>query len=747
MGRPSGDAHTVFTFCRYCLASCGIEVSVEGNRITKISADKQNPHSWQDFCAKGRNAAQLVEHPRRILTPMRRVGDRYVESTWDEAISDIAARMTTLIDADGPDAIGSYYGNPAGYSSSNLMFMNSWLDAVGTQNRYAVGSVDQNAVHVVAETMYGSSIMVPVSDIDRCDYFLLVGANPAVSAWNWLESAPGGWQRALARQRQGAKIVVVDPVRTESADKADVHIAVRPGQDWALLLAMVKVILDEGLEHRTDCAQLTTGMPALRALVAAADLDDLARRCDLPRSEIETLAREFATAEAAMVVTRTGVSLHVTGSVGEWLGQVLNVITGRMDRPGGRRFEPGYLNAMKLAAAIKPSEHRSRLTGRPMVAGVHALSELPAQITTPGPGRIRALLINAGNPVISGPDGSSLDEALAQLDLLVVIDMVQRESHRHAHWLLPAVHWLERDDLLALTSSLHDEPYVQYGRRAVEPPAGAREAWRIFVDLTLAMQVPLFGVKGINAFIKASRRLARITGRPALEISPHWINRLLVAMSRKVNGHKLKWGELVANQHGMVLGPREYGHFQDALRTPDKRVHIAPAALLDRARELLATPPPRAPGGYPFQLGNRRHRHSMNSFLNELPGLHPGGKGSSVLIHPSDAADLGIGEGDLVRVHSPVGAVEVRATLSDRPRRGLVVIAHGWGSRIFDPQGTEAPQVFGVNRNLLIDGEPVDPLSQTPALSSSYVAVTLVSAATPTDMTESRHPSGPVRHA
>lgn len=747
MGHPSGDARTVFTFCRYCLASCGIEVTVEGNRVSRIAADKQNPHSWRDFCAKGRNAAQLVEHPRRILTPMRRVADRYVESTWDDAISDIAARMTALIEADGPDAVGAYYGNPAGYSASNLMFMNGWLDAVGTQNRYAVGSVDQNAVHVVAEAMYGSSIMVPVSDIDHCDYFLLVGANPAVSAWNWLESAPGGWQRALNRQRQGATIVVVDPVRTESADKADVHIAVRPGQDWALLLAMVKVILDESLEHRTDCAHLTTGMPALRALIDEAGLDDLARRCDVPRHQIEEMAREFANAPAAMVVTRTGVSLHLSGTVGEWLGQVLNVITGRMDRPGGRRFEPGYLDAIRLAGAVKASDHRSRLTGRPMVAGVHALSELPDQITTPGPGQIRALLINAGNPVISGPDGSALDDALAQLDLLVVIDMVQRESHRHAHWLLPAVHWLERDDLLALTSSLHDEPYVQYGRRAVEPPSGAHEAWRMFVDLTLAMNVPLFGVKGINAFIKASRRLARVTGRPALEFSPRWVNRLLLLMSRKVNGHKLKWRELVANEHGMVLGPREYGHFKDALRTPDKRVHIAPAALVARARELLAAPAAAAPDGYPFQLGNRRHRHSMNSFLNELPGLHPGGKGSVVLIHPADAADLGIADGDLVRVHSPVGAVEVRAALSDRPRRGLLVMAHGWGSRIFDPRGAAAPQVFGVNRNLLIDAEPLDPLSQTPAMSSGYVAVELVSAATPTDMTERRHPSGPVRQA
>ncbi len=693
--------------------------------MRKISADKQNPHSWRDFCAKGRTAAQLVEHPRRILAPMRRVGDRYVEASWDEAISDIAARMTALVASDGADTIAAYYGNPAGYSSSNLIFMNGWLDAIGTHNRYAVGSVDQNALHVVAEAMYGSPIMVPVSDIDNCDYFLIVGANPAVSAWNWVESAPGGWKRALARQERGAKIVVVDPLRTESADKADMHVAVRPGQDWALLLAMVKVILCEGLEHRSDCADLTTGMSALRELATEAQLDDLAQRCDVPRTQIESIAREFATAESAMAVTRTGISLHVSGTVGEWLGHVLNVITGRMDRPGGRRFEPGYIDALRLAAAAKTPEHTSRLAGRKMVAGAHALSELPAEITTPGRGRIRAMLINSGNPVVSGPDGDALDSALAQLDLLVAVDFVQRESHRHAHWLLPAVHWLERDDLLALTSNMHDEPYVQYGVRAVDPPANAREEWRVFVDLALAMNVPLFGVKGINGFIKASRRLARLTRRPALAFTPRWLDRLIVATSRKVNGRKLKWRDLLTHPHGIVLGPREYGHFAAALRTDDKRVHVAPAELVTRARELLATPLPQAPTGYPFQIGNRRHRHSMNSFLNELPGLHPGGKGSVVLIHPTDAATLGIRDGDLVRVYSPVGDVEVTASLSDRPRRGFIVLDHGWGSRVFDPRGGAAPQSFGVNRNLLIAGEPVDPLSQTPALSSGYVGIAL----------------------
>jgi formate dehydrogenase len=598
------------------------------------------------------------------------------------------------------------------------------MEAVGTRSRYAVGSVDQNALHVVAEAMYGSALMVPVSDVDDCDYFLLVGTNPAVSAWNWLETVPGGWRRALARQANGATIVVVDPLRTESAEKADAHLAVRPGQDWALLLAFVKVILDEGLEHREDCADLATGVPELRRLVADADLDELAARCGIDRTRIEGVARDFAAARGAMVVTRTGISLHAAGTVGEWLGHVLNVITGRMDRPGGRRFEPGYFDALRLAELAKTKPHLSRVAGREMVAGAHALAELPDEITTPGPGQIRAMLINCGNPVVSGPNGAKLDDALARLELLVVVDLVQRESHRHAHWLLPAAHWLERNDLLAFTSNMHDEPYVQYGAKVVEPPADAREEWQLFVDLAIAMRRPLFGVNGLNGFVNATRRVAALTRRPALAFGPHWLDHLFVRMSRKFNGHRLTWRELIAHPHGIVLGPREFGHFKAALRTDDKLVHAAPPEFIARARELLATPAPVAPEGYPFTLGNRRRRHSMNSWLNELPGLHPAGKGNEVLIHPDDAADLGVTDGDRVRVFSPVGEIELQAELSGRLRRGYVVVDHGWGSRIFDPRGGAEPQSFGVNRNLLV-GDDIDPLSQTSALSSAFVGIEL----------------------
>ena len=274
-----------------------------------------------------------------------------------------------------------------------------------------------------------------------------------------------------------------------------------------------------------------------------------------------------------------------------------------------------------------------------MVAGAHALGELPDEITTPGRGQIRAMVINCGNPVVSGPDGAKLDAALAQLDLLVAIDFVQRESHRHAHWLLPAVHWLERDDLTRVHQQ-HARRAVRAVRaKAVEPPPGARQEWRIFVDLAIAMRKPLFGAKGLNGFIKATRRWRGSRAGPASSSGRTGSTGWWWPPARKVNGRRIKWRDVMAHPHGWVLGPREFGHFRDALRTDDKKVHAAPPEFVARARELLAEPRPQAPAGYPFQLANRRNRHSMNSWLNELPGLHPSGKRNEVVIHPDDAAD------------------------------------------------------------------------------------------------------------
>jgi formate dehydrogenase len=607
----------VHTHCRICVAVCGIRVTVdEGtNRVLQIAPDKQNPYTWRDFCAKARTGRELVEHPRRLLHPMKRVGDRYVQVPYDEATAEIAGDLRAIIDRHGPDAVASYAGNPSLFSMSSSMFFGGLLDAIGTANRFWIGSVDQNSLHVVSEAMYGSPLLYLVPDVDDCRCFLMIGANPAESAMNWAESVPDGWRRVLRAQEQGADLIVVDPRRTPTAARADTHIAVRPGEDWAFLLGVLAVILGEDL-HRPSSTVPVVGMTELRQLVGEARLQDLAARCDVPAEQIRDVARRFATASTAMCLTRTGVSQTAHGALGEWLGHVLNAVTDRLDRPGGRRYQPGYVDFLKLFPLFAPpSRHHTRLRNLPPIAGHHALAELPDEITTPGPGQIRALLVNGGNPVVSGPQGAALDAALAQLELLVAVDLLQRESHRHAHWLIPGFHWLERDELHVLLHSAQDLPYVQYGARAVDPPEGLKEEWEFFTDLALALDRPLFGKRGANTLVRSSRALARLVGRANLAFRPRWIERALV-----VYGRKVRWRDILAHPHGWIYGEKQYGHFARMLRTPDRAVHVSPPAFLAQTRILLGSGDATDPGS--LRLVNHRRHDSMNSWLNDLPSLH-----------------------------------------------------------------------------------------------------------------------------
>jgi formate dehydrogenase len=717
---------TVHTYCRICLAGCGVEVKVDAdrNQVLSIEPDRANPYTWRDFCRKGKMANEVVTHPRRLTTPMKRVGDHYEPATYAEAIADIAQRLNAIIERDGADAVGSYHGNPMGFTFAVTAFWTGLLDAIGTGNRFWVGSIDQNNSHVVAEQMYGFELVSLPPDIDECEHFLLVGMDPAVSKFNWMDNNPDGWNRILARQRAGAEVTVVDPRRSATASKAGTHVAILPGGDWAFLLGVIKVILASGLERPSTVVELA-GLDALRSLAAQADLRDLAARCGVEQAEIEDVARRFATARTAMCVTHTGVSHNEHGTLGEWLGHVLNLITDRTDRPGGRRFERGFVDMAKIMSLFAPAtKHRTRLRDTPTIVGFHSLAELPDEITTPGPGQIKGLLMAFGNPVTSGPDGQALDGALSQLDLLVSVDLVQRESHRHAHWLIPGTHWLEREELHPLFANLQERPYVQYANKAIEKPDGLMDEWEFFTELALAMRRNMFGKPGVNRFIRLSRAVAKRTGRPKLAMNPEWIGRLMVML-----GRRLKWKDIVAHEHGWVFGEKRYGDLPQTVLTPDKRVQLAPPIFVAELTRVLAGPQPDQ-AEYPLLLTNKRVRESMNSWLNESPGLFKLRRENVIEIHPDDALVLGIADGDAVRVTSAVGSVELVAECSDAMRHGVVCVPHGWGTRVFDPSGRETPQSYGVNRNLLVDGRRIDRFSQTPAFNSTAVRVERVSSAT-----------------
>ena len=722
----SDDTKRVYTACRYCVALCGVEVAVDeaANRVVRISPDKANPHTWQDFCANARTAPELVSHPRRLLSPMKWVGDRYVPASYEEAVDDIATRLGTIIDRYGPDAVGSYHGNPSAFSWGNTVLFAGLLDAIGTKNRFWVGSVDQNSAHVIADKLFGSPLVSLQVDVDHADCMMFIGHNPAESTMNWYWASPGGWRRALARRDAGAELIVVDPRRTATAAEATLHVAVRPGQDWAFLLGVIKVVFDQGWD-RPATALPVTGVEELRALAAGADLADLSARCDVPADVIADVARRFATARTGFCASATGVGQTRAGTIAEWLGMALNLITDRVDRPGGRRYERGLVDMARLFSLMAPpGEHRTRLRGTPMVAGYHSLAELPDEIITPGPGQIRAVILNAGNPVISGPQGTALDAALGQLDLLVAVDIVQRESHRHADWLIPGTHWLERSEAHPILVGFQDQPFVQYWPAAVDRPPGVRDEWEFFTDLALALRRNLFGKPGVNRIVRASRALARRTGRPGLAFHPDWAARLVMAAGRRVT-----WKKMIGHEHGLVYGERRYGDLAKTLRTPGRKVPVADSELMAEARRLLAETPAAPPAGYPFRLNNRRRNSGMNSWLNDLPSLsgrHPANRAE---IHPDDAARLGVADGDLLEISSPVGQIQLAALVTDAVRPGSVCIDHGWGSRVFDPAGGGAPAGLGANRNLLVDNRAVDPLSGTAAFNDAFVAVVPAGAA------------------
>ena len=714
---------TCHTICGICEQGCGLTVTTDSNRVLKVEPDKNNPYSWRDYCIKGAKSHLSLRHPDRITTPMKRVGDRYVAASYEEAITNIAARFNRLIDQHGPNAIGSYTGNPNGFNFGSALFHTMLLDAIGTESRFWVGSVDQNALHVVSDAMYGNAWVSLQADIDHCDYYLLIGTNPQISTMCWIGYSPDGWKRVLARKAAGAELVVVDPRRTECAAKATRHIAPLPESDWALVLAMIKLILENGW-HTPQSNDILKGLDTIQAIAATANLDALSACCDVPLNDIKTLARDFARAPSAMAIARTGVSQGRNGVLALWLVKVLNYITGRVESEGGLYYVSGILDLLDVGDTLFPhSEAVSRVRGNKNVAGAHSLAELPGEITTPGPGQIRAMIINSGNPVVSGPDGNALDAALAQLDCLVVIDQFQRESHRHADWLIPGDHFLERTEINPLIQALSPSPRAQLSRAAVSPPQGMRYEWEFLRDLTLAMGKPLIpGKAWLNPLIKASKHLAKWTGWNQLTINPMLMARLLIH-----GNSQIRWRDIVDATHGIgdPTERPEFGLLFSKLREQNSHIDLAPSAFVKVLRHRLAEPATHNPLR-PFQLISRRRMKMMNSWSIEtsMEGMNSREMtGNNVEINRKEGEALKLIDGQKVKLSSASGSIEAEIRLSDEVRSGVAVMEHGWGYRTFNASRGSSRHHGGVNRNLLVSNDDVDPLSNVPRLNGTPVSI------------------------
>lgn len=712
---------TTYTHCTICVACCGLKVTSEDNTVIKIEPDKEAVN-WRDFCVRAAESHRSLQHPSRITQPMKRVGDEYVPVPYKQAVKEIAQQLGDIVQRHGPHALGSYTGNPATSNFGAFSFFSLFLDAIGTDNRYFVGSLDQNSHHYVCEEMYELPWAFLQPDVENTDCLLLVGANPAVSELGWVFSVSEGWKKAQAMRARGGTVYVVDPRRTESAAKADCHISPLPETDWALLLAILHVIASNAW-HDPAVAEYCENFDELIAMLKAQDVEALSARCEVPVATIEEVARTFSKG-SGICLAQTGVGQTSTGSVSLWLSHLLNLITGNMRGKGGLYHNKGGLDMVKTGGEFFPKVHRtSRVNQASSVGGFLPFAEAVTEMLTPGEGQIRAFIIHGGNPVITGPEGEKLNAAMADLDLLIAVDSFQRESHRHADWLIPAPSYLELDEVSILLQEIANAPSLQMLRSAVKKPEGVPYEWEFFRDLTLAMNKPLLlGKPALNWLVKGYSLIAKITGNPYDGFSPKQ-----VAKQMYKTGGQVSYKQIENSPHGYNLDPTiDYEYLTDNLPTESGKVRTLPVDLYARLNALLASPSVRPDKAeYPLQLISRRRKHMMNSWLTEGSMQQMKRPESDIIeVNQEDAARWQLQDGEWVSVSSRVGAVQAQLLVSDKIRPGVAVMSHGWGNNTYNPnkKGDVTPS-GGVNRNLLVANDDRDPLTGVPKLNGTSIKI------------------------
>ena len=718
-------SRTVHRQCTLCEAHCGIDVEVEGDRVLRITGDAEDPMSRGYICPKAAALADLYTDPDRLRRPVRRVGSEWEEIGWDEALDLAAEGLRAVQRRHGNDAVATYFGNPSAHTMAVLSGL-TLRHALETRNHYSATSADQLPQHLTSAEMFGNLALFPVPDLDRTDYMLVLGANPSVSNGS-LMTAPGARHRLRAIVARGGTVVVVDPRRTETAATASEHVAIAPGGDPYLLLGMLHVLFAEGRTRLGRLEGHVAGVDAVEALAADWPAARAAPIAGVDEATIERLAREFADAERAVAYGRVGVCQQRTGSLTHWLINVLNAVTGNLDVPGGAMFPHPAFDVATVLKRARPlgfgahGRHTQRVSGMPEMNGELPVAGLADEITTPGEGQVRGMLVFAGNPVLSTPGGARLEEALATLEFCVAVDMYVTETTRHANVILPPVSTLERSDIDVVMPLVSVRNHVRYSPAAVPKPRDGREDWQILSALTSRLG------RGRGVARGAAAALASL---PSAFTTPERVIDLSIALGshgilRRGPRKGLTVAKIKRAKHGIDLGPLE-PRFPGALDTEDKRVQLAPAVLVDGAAKLAEHAREREvalSAGYDLTLIGRRQLRSNNSWMHNSARLMKGADRCTALLHPDDARARGLEDGDQVRVVSRVGAIEVPLEVSDEIRAGVVSIPHGFGHARPGVGWRLAAQKPGASVNDITDPSVVDAITGNAAFNAVPVRV------------------------
>jgi anaerobic selenocysteine-containing dehydrogenase len=698
--------------CNLCDALCGMNVTVEGGRVTGIRGDPEDVHSRGHICPKGPAMRELLEDPDRLRTPVRRTAAGWEPIGWDEALGEAAGRLRAVQRAHGEDAVGLYVGNPTVHSHRAALGSELLTAALGTRNRFDPGTQDSAPRLFACREVYGDVTSIPVPDLDRTDHLLILGANPAVSNGSMMSLGDARGRLAGVRAR-GGRLVVVDPRRTETAALADVHHFIRPGGDAALLFAMLHVLFEERLVDEARVASMASGLGALRELSGRFPPERVAAAVGLDAEAIRGTARELAGARRAVVHGRLGTCQNELGPLASWLIESVNVVTGNFDREGGAMFATPAADVARLARLLLGGDRaprRSRVRGLPALLGTLPSAVMAEEMETPGAGQIRGFVTFAGNPVLSTPNSARLSRALAGLDFMVSIDFYVNETSRHAHLVLPPAHPFEVGNYELILLGLAVRNVARFSPPILDRPTGARDDWEILGELAARLVVPGAGIAG------AARRLGR-------DLPDRVVDLLL-----RLGPHRLSLDALRRAPHGVDLGPLVPSR-ADKVRTPDGRVRLAPEVFVrevPRLERWVAERAAATAGGGELVLIGRRHLRSNNSWMHNARSLVKGPDRSQLLMAPADAARLGLADGTRVRVRSRVGEVIARLAVTEEMKPGVVSLPHGYGHAEAAATLRVAGAVPGPNVNELTDDQTLEPLVGAAILSGVPVTVSAI---------------------
>lgn len=734
-----------FRTCPLCEATCGLQIELDGDAVTRIRGDGDDVFSHGYLCPKGSSLKGLDEDPDRLRTPLVKVGGRFEPTSWEAAFELLHERLFPIVVEHGEDAVGFYSGNPWSHNYEVILYTPLLEGALG-RNRFAAASVDQRPREIVSGLHFGARTSFPVPDLDRTHLLVLVGTDPLESNGS-LATAPDWPGRLTAIRARGGRVVVVDPRRTRTAEAAGEHLAIVPGTDAAFLAALANVLLTE---HRCDlghAAASIDGLDAVRRALRGFTPEAVAPWCAVPAAQIRRLAADLAVAPAAAVHGRLGTCLSDLATLTAWLLDVVNVASGNLDRPGGMMFAKGA--AFGLNTGGQPGTGRgtdyatftSRVRGLPGAFGQLPASCMVEEMATPGAGQVRGLVTLAGNPVLTTPDSDRLVRALEALEFMVSIDLYLNETTRHADLVLPAPSQLEHGHYDVSYYQFSVRNIANYSPPVLPVPAGMMPEWRTVLALTGILQGrgPTVDVDALDdryaslmVEIAVGDVFGLVHGRdPAellAELAPRTGPERLLDLALRTGPYGDGFGArpgglslavLEDHPHGVDLGPLR-PRIPEMLRTPDGRIDLATPAVvadLSRLRQAMAAPRP------PYVLVGRRDLRSNNSWQHNVRTLSKGRERCTLLVHPDDAAALGLVDGEQARVSTDRASLQVPVEVTDAMLPGVVSLPHGWGHDLDGAQLSVARERPGVNVNRLASAQRVDPLSGNPHLNGIPVAI------------------------